>query len=367
MSTVENFKTILHMGWPWAPQSSNMRKLARQGRLAKVNPAMRPFIWVLAMWLWPFGALLQTRQVRTHIRKTNDPSGFSALSAYAAALYGNIPPWDYFIYQLWEHPEDVRRFLLRHERAGLMHFLNAPAYEKNANPIDNKLALVDFCKRFQIPHPELIWHSGKASYPALEHQPMWIKPIVGSNGVGNKGISKWNEIAQSQTSILVQKRLTNHPDLEDFSNQGLVICRILSGKSKTNNVEIIASTLHIPYGNSHLSHDGLIGKLDPQSGKIQTVRRAALTYQPVDNHPDTQKSFKTLILPDWNQAIEIIKKAHGQLAGYVFIGWDLAFTPEGPVLIEGNSSWNAEQHQEPSPRPTPLGDTVFKDVIETYL
>lgn len=370
MKTQRVFRTILHMGWPFVSKNAVMRKLARQGRLAKLPPIIRPLIWLLATLLWPIGAAIQCRQIRNYIRSKNNQTKdhFPILKAYGMALTDNLPPWDNYIYGLWKDKNSASQYLLSHERVGLMHYLNAPHYSQYDNPIDNKIALAAFCETHQIPHPKLIWHRGKND---PRGQPLetalWLKPVTGSNGVRNRAISSWDDIDFFDPSLLVQAYQSNHPALEQFSNSSLIVLRILSGKSKDEHIHIIAASLHMPFGASQLSHDGLIGRIEQKSGELKSVRFPDKTYRPVLKHPDTHEDFDTLLLPDWSDAIDIVKTAHSHLNGYIFIGWDVAFTPNGPVLIEGNSSWNAEQHQEPAPAPAPLGDTIFRDVIESYL
>lgn len=56
-------------------------------------------------------------------------------------------------------------------------------------------------------------------------------------------------------------------------------------------------------------------------------------------HPNTGVVFKDYQLPYWNEVIEVVKLMHSYLKDIKSIGWDVAITPNGPVLIEGNDNW----------------------------
>jgi hypothetical protein len=54
-------------------------------------------------------------------------------------------------------------------------------------------------------------------------------------------------------------------------------------------------------------------------------------------HPVTGAAIAGRMLPDWPAAKGLVRRAHVEaFADYALIGWDVALTPDGPVLIEGN-------------------------------
>jgi hypothetical protein len=73
--------------------------------------------------------------------------------------------------------------------------------------------------------------------------------------------------------------------------------------------------------------------------------------------------FKDLrLLPDWSAALRYSKTAHRACSDFIFIGWDLAFTEHGPMLLEGNTDWAADDYQRISGKP--LGSTKFSEILE---
>ena len=71
------------------------------------------------------------------------------------------------------------------------------------------------------------------------------------------------------------------------------------------------------------------------------------------------------MLPDWDAVLRHTKVAHQACPDFVFVGWDVAFTERGPVLIEGNVNWCADDYQRL--RGEPLGYTKFADILSARL
>lgn len=65
----------------------------------------------------------------------------------------------------------------------------------------------------------------------------------------------------------------------------------------------------------------------------------------VTTHPDTGISFEGYQIPYFQEAIEMAKRFHMNLPGIHSIGWDIAFTDNGPVFIEGNDNWEISMPQ----------------------
>ncbi len=42
-------------------------------------------------------------------------------------------------------------------------------------------------------------------------------------------------------------------------------------------------------------------------------------------------------LPDWDKALDLVRRAAARIPDLQMIGWDIAFTPDGPVIVEGNT------------------------------
>ena len=72
--------------------------------------------------------------------------------------------------------------------------------------------------------------------------------------------------------------------------------------------------------------------------KTGTVTQLAIDKQKnvYEKHPQTGETIKKFKFPYWNEAIELCKKACQEIPEMGYGGWDVAFTPEGPLFVEAN-------------------------------
>jgi hypothetical protein len=56
-------------------------------------------------------------------------------------------------------------------------------------------------------------------------------------------------------------------------------------------------------------------------------------------HPDTRMELDGFALPFWPETCELVLRAHKLFYGFHSLGWDVAFTAAGPVLLEVNHDW----------------------------
>jgi hypothetical protein len=53
-------------------------------------------------------------------------------------------------------------------------------------------------------------------------------------------------------------------------------------------------------------------------------------------HPITGARVEGRILPLWSEMRTLAEKAHRACCGRLVVGWDIALTAEGPMVVEGN-------------------------------
>ncbi len=57
-------------------------------------------------------------------------------------------------------------------------------------------------------------------------------------------------------------------------------------------------------------------------------------------HPDSGVRFTGKRLPYWDRILEVCSRAAPITPKVRSVGWDVALTPSGPVIIEGNPDWD---------------------------
>lgn len=80
---------------------------------------------------------------------------------------------------------------------------------------------------------------------------------------------------------------------------------------------------------------GILVGIDKKYGKLNTDGYDELNVRYV-THPDSGVNLKGYQLPDWEQLIHMCVEMSGQMPTVKYIGWDLAYTDTGWIVIEGN-------------------------------
>lgn len=338
---------------------------------------------------WPFGALADTVCNLRMAPSGALPSGFPAVLKRAGhmlvlALLENVPPLEYQTYRLHD-PKRSRlasNYLYWNE-LNLLGILNDRNGAENED-VQDKGRFADICRRHGFPCiPTLaVYRGGKQIFPEkafLPDQPeIWVKDLAGSQ---RRGAGQWiwrdgayrtpegrvatpEDLAVSwrKRNCIVQPILRNHPDLVCLSDGTLTDLRIVTGIDPDGEVHLITHDITLPWGGFANRPYSVIGKLN-DDGHI--VRALYTNGEPVVLHPETGAIFADAVIPFWREARELVQQAHRKaFPRFVFLGWDVAITAEGPVLIETNSGPGFLHHQLLDD--IPLGHTAFASIAAGY-
>lgn len=81
---------------------------------------------------------------------------------------------------------------------------------------------------------------------------------------------------------------------------------------------------------------GVYALVDEKTGRILTDGRDE-NGGSYPKHPDSGIPFKNEMLPDWKGLLKTVETAHcSNMPDHIYISWDLAYTNNGWVIIEGN-------------------------------
>lgn len=151
-------------------------------------------------------------------------------------------------------------------------------------------------------------------------------------------------------SWLLQELLLPHPMLSALSGTTHVqTFRVVTMLDHRGEAQIAAAWLRLIGGaagfdNFNFGASGnLLAIIDISSGRILRMLAASedgFGLVEIAVHPKTQRSFSSLFLPEWQEVKALASAAAEAFAPLVTIGWDIALTDRGPVLIEGNVTWD---------------------------
>lgn len=137
---------------------------------------------------------------------------------------------------------------------------------------------------------------------------------------------------------LIEEGIVQHKDMnrlcESSVNTIRVVTLLCNGKAK-----VAYSLLRMGNGQGNvdnISSGGMYTLVSPD-GKLTFPAFCDKTGLFYDEHPVTKTKFKNYELPYFKEAMKLCCEAAlvEQRLGYV--GWDVAITPNGPILVEGNN------------------------------
>jgi hypothetical protein len=379
---------LAQFGFPFAIGKSStpigqFRALARRSRFHEHRPATRRVAHLVMTLSWPFGALFTTMRVwRQILPKGDTPHGVGVLfDMYWLALRHSIPPLEYALYRFNDSArrQYMHDYVYWNDLPGLAA-LRARAHADNRD-VQDKDRFAAICASCGLPHVETLaaFDGGRQSRPADVFVPvaplLWTKARHLKGGAGG---AKWVRDGDSyrdnagyrvpaaefadalrQQDCIVQPFVDNHPDVARISNGALASLRIVTGMNSRGEAEFVAALLALPHGPAATSAGGIVCSLAPESGRI---RHTVMPGRgPIERHPDTGAYIIGAELPFWPESVALAQRAHAiAFARFPFLGWDIALTAKGPVLLETNSGWGALFHQMLD---GPLGHTAFPRLI----
>ena len=120
---------------------------------------------------------------------------------------------------------------------------------------------------------------------------------------------------------------------------------------------IICTYFRIGNGGRHVDNfnsGGMVAPVDEVTGivKDRAIDKNKTLYE---NHPQTGAPIKGFQFPDWDKAMDMVKQAAVRVPQVGYVGWDVAFGPEGPMLVEGNNFPGHDIYQLPEHTPDKIG------------
>lgn len=277
---------------------------------------------------------------------------------------------EYYYYGLWAKDADLRS---EYASMGFMY-----EFQKKFNPPDKRVTLSDktlFDKAYsEFMHRELI-NPILSSIEELESFIEGKEKVVLKKSTGGQG--KFVEIidlkdysadslkqhAESLQYDILEEFVYQHEKLQELSPNSLNTVRFITFLKKDGTVDVVGSSLRmgIDKKTDNLSSGGITCKLNVDSGVIESKGYSFDITKPLcDVHPVSGVQLEGFQIPFWDEVKAMCIKAASKYNDNRCIGWDVAITKDGPLLIEGNHDWGARVWQMPAGK-------GMKKILEKYL
>lgn len=193
--------------------------------------------------------------------------------------------------------------------------------------------------------------------------PFYVKPISGGFGRDVIGVScrdgdKLRLMDDSSISIedflkpfsfrpyrgmLIQQPIKAHPEISFLTGTEAVSCiRFICFLTPTGPV-IHTAFWKVTVGKnmldnfSHGHFGNCLASINVDDGLVTHAISRMGPGGKIENHPGTNQPLVGFSLPDWHKAVELVKAASSNFPGLRLQNWDVACTPDGPVLVELNT------------------------------
>ncbi len=241
--------------------------------------------------------------------------------------------------------------------------------------VKNKLLFEEFLVKNNIPTPQIFFHNSKNRFTykgdifKIENKNdfssflekvfnvekiecIFCKPIDGFMGENIFVLDKssYRKIADNlvnlvlSKSFIFQELILQHETLKKINYSSINTLRIATYKNKKDESEILSGFIRVGRKGSIIDNahaGGIVVPINKETGKMCNEG-----LQLIDNgggifykHPDTEIIFDNIQIPHYIQVKEIVTKA-SSLFKFPLLGWDVALTPNGPVIIEANHDFH---------------------------
>jgi hypothetical protein len=213
-------------------------------------------------------------------------------------------------------------------------------------------------------HAEIFKIPAKGQFLSLYRQyfigrELFVKPRLGIKGKGafkfsadENGVMVNNRCVDDQyifglisSPCLIQPLLHQHTIISDLHPDSLNTLRIITFHSE-GGIRIFLAYLRIAAGGNITDNNPvsrIVARVDTRTGCLERngywIKKSGV--MPVCEHPDTGVRFSEVVMPHFKECLELTKAAHALIPSMQSVGWDVAITPQGPILMEGNQDWGA--------------------------
>lgn len=178
---------------------------------------------------------------------------------------------------------------------------------------------------------------------AATHDTLVVKPADGMKGGGVHLLDKSELPELVGKNVLLEECIVRHPDLI-FNNKSVNTIRMVTVRDREGVVHFLKAGLRCGVGESfvdNLNAGGIAYPLNVKYGFIEEPGvSGSYSIDKDENvciHPGTDTFMVGYRIPFWKETLEMVESAARKLENIRFVGWDIAITPTGPSLVEGNS------------------------------
>ena len=316
-------------------------------------------------------AVKQQNRLRIFLKDKNKKSIFKM---FRESLYLWISkreiPFYYFKYLYRKNVVNYKDYISTKE-AHKIQFQDTFHKPEHLSIISNKLSFSIFCEQNKLPAAKLISHNlnsnfifkGKLFKVATKedlylffehvfnntnHENIFVKPLSMYGGTGcyrinkqnlQKGIDACNEFVINN-SCIHEEVVLQHPEINKIHAGCINTIRMETFIDKQGTTHLLSAFMRFGVGKSFVDNahsGGFYVGIDLENGTLKDIGHQYMEYggATLTAHPDNNFAFGGFKIPLFKEAVELTMKSVDYIPDR-YIGWDIAISTNGPVIIEAN-------------------------------
>lgn len=332
---------------------------------------------------------LNWKQMLEKINNVRQKTGMSRLRIFndmrrCAVLYG-AGYMDYDLFEMYNLTDEQRDTYLTRGRnnAIVVKYCDKSVWHLFQNKKEFNALFADYVKR------EWISPRDASKEEVLDfiarHEVFMAKPDTGGCGRGIEKIHRddyasvdelYDYLVSSDQDFELEEVIIQHPAVAAINPYSINTVRLVTllttedGESFVQLPEeereaakaklvphVITTFFRIGTGKKCVDNFNSGGMCAPVDVETGTVLEVAIDKKKnvYTHHPETGTAIKGFTFPDWEQAKAMCLDAAMRVPEMGYVGWDIGFTPDGPILVEGNEFPGHDIYQLPVQTPDKIG------------
>ena len=281
--------------------------------------------------------------------------------------YG-FSPDEYFMYHIYDADDEKRKkYISDVDKLKIASILNDREQSKIlSHKYKSYIKYRDFYKR------EVIWGKELNEEFIFRHPRFMVKKESSSRGAGiwiadvkdYDSSAELIEKIRNLNNVICEELIEQDERMAEFHPGSVNTLRVRTIKNVLGETIIWKCTLRTGKGSSVIDNaytGGPFALVDPETGVVETDGNTESGEYCIV-HPDSGVVFKGFQIPEWEDlktTVQAMSKRAGTLG---FVGWDLALSKKGWIMVEGNSFSQVATPQAMNAEPLKdeLWDIVYK-------
>lgn len=270
---------------------------------------------------------------------------------------------DYLLFEMWRLNKDERKTVLtRGKNNVFVKYYNNPSYNHiflNKNEFNEKF------KKYLNRKYIILNGNNKDEFNKFlkGKKVIFCKPTSGTHGDSMEKIviSEFKgdlyDYLYNKNLILVEEVVIQCEEMNKLYPYAINTVRIITVHKYEGEVLVVAAYQRIGnhgYIVDNYNGGGMVVPINEKTGIIEypaVDKRKQIYYK----HPMTDTPIVGFKVPKFSSAVNLAKKAAKVIDEIRYVGWDIAITDKGPVIIEGNEYPGHDIYQLPVHRTNNIG------------